>query len=76
MFVRSIYRLVEYGQGNKGYLIRNEWTLYVFDAVLMLGVLLCFNFWYLGRVNEREGKGDVELLEVKGGGSGEVRECV
>lgn len=77
VFIRSIYRLVEYGQGNRGYLIRNEWTLYCFDAVLMLGVLVGFNFWYARQVEGKgKGKGAVEGLGGKGGESCEVRECV
>jgi hypothetical protein len=45
ILVRSVYRLVEYLQGgSNGYIIEHEWTLYVFDAVLMLGTMLVF-FW-------------------------------
>lgn len=45
ILVRSVYRLVEYLQGgSSGYIIEHEWTLYVFDAVLMLGTMFVF-FW-------------------------------
>ncbi|KAI5243464.1 RTA1 like protein [Aureobasidium subglaciale] len=41
----SLYRLIEYIQGgSSGYIVEHEWTLYVFDAVLMLGTMLVF-FW-------------------------------
>jgi hypothetical protein len=50
IFVRSVFRLVEYSQGNKGWLIRREWTLYVFDAALMWIVLVVFNFWHPSHV--------------------------
>lgn len=43
IFVRSIVRVVEFAQGNDGYLISHEVYLYVFDAVLMvlaMGVFL------------------------------------
>lgn len=43
IMIRSIFRVVEYVQGNDGYLLRHEYYLYVFDAVLMLGVMLLFN---------------------------------
>ncbi|KAG9233522.1 RTA1 like protein-domain-containing protein [Amylocarpus encephaloides] len=46
VFVRSVYRLVEYSQGNAGWLMTQEWSLYVLDAALMFGVLLIFNIWY------------------------------
>jgi hypothetical protein len=35
ILVRSVFRLIEYAQGNGGYLISHEVFLYVFDAVLM-----------------------------------------
>lgn len=39
IMVRSIFRVVEYIMGSDGYLLKNEWTLYVFDAALMIGVV-------------------------------------
>ena len=45
ILVRSLYRLIEYIQGgSSGYIVEHEWTLYVFDAVLMLGTMVVF-FW-------------------------------
>ena len=35
IFIRSIFRLIEYIQGNDGYLISHEVFLYCFDATLM-----------------------------------------
>jgi len=43
IMIRSIFRVVEYLQGFSGYLLSNEVYLYVFDAVLMLCVLVIFN---------------------------------
>ncbi|KAI5204219.1 RTA1-domain-containing protein [Aureobasidium subglaciale] len=45
ILIRSIFRLIEYSQGNDGYLISHEWFLYIFDAVLMLATMLVFA-WY------------------------------
>ncbi|KAL4904639.1 hypothetical protein BDW74DRAFT_168252 [Aspergillus multicolor] len=42
IFVRSLFRLVEYAQGNGGYLVSHEVYLYLFDAVLMVGVMGVF----------------------------------
>lgn len=50
IFIRSIFRLIEYSQGNDGWLIRREWTLYVFDATLMLCVFVPFNIWHPSHV--------------------------
>lgn len=35
ILVRSIFRVVEFVQGNAGFIMRHEYLLYVFDAVLM-----------------------------------------
>lgn len=43
IMVRSIFRVVEYVQGNNGYLLRHEYYLYIFDSVLMLAVMVVFN---------------------------------
>jgi hypothetical protein len=40
IMVRSIFRVVEFGQGNAGYIISHEAFLYVFDGLLMVGVLV------------------------------------
>lgn len=50
ILVRSVTRLVEYSLGNNGWLLRNEWTLYMFDAVPMLAVLVGFNFVHPSRM--------------------------
>ncbi|KAH8662824.1 RTA1 like protein-domain-containing protein [Tricladium varicosporioides] len=46
IFIRSIYRLAEYSEGNDGWLQRHEWTFYIFDAVLMWIVLVLFNLYH------------------------------
>ena len=42
ILVRSLVRFIEYIQGHDGYLMGHEWTLYVFDAMLMWGVMVIF----------------------------------
>ncbi|KAL8743765.1 MAG: hypothetical protein Q9190_003912 [Brigantiaea leucoxantha] len=43
ILVRSIFRVAEYIQGDDGYIMGHEVFLYVFDATLMLGVVVLFN---------------------------------
>lgn len=43
ILVRSIFRLVEYVQGNAGYLISHEVFMYVFDAALMWLTMVVMN---------------------------------
>lgn len=42
IFVRSLFRTVEYAEGNAGYLISHEIFLYIFDAVLMAIVIAIY----------------------------------
>ena len=43
ILIRSVFRVIEYIQGNDGYLLRNEVWLYIFDAVLMFCAAAMFN---------------------------------
>lgn len=55
IMIRNIFRTVEYAMGQDGYLLGKEWTVYVFDGILMLFTMLWFSFRYpsgLGRVKE------------------------
>ncbi|TGO43420.1 hypothetical protein BHYA_0001g00490 [Botrytis hyacinthi] len=46
IFARSIYRMVEFTTGFDGYLSIHEWNFYVFEAALMLPVLVLFNVYH------------------------------
>lgn len=46
IIVRSIFRIVEYCMGQDGYALSHEWTLYIFDTVLMFGCAVIFYFLY------------------------------
>lgn len=68
IMVRSIMRVIEFVQGNKGYVFSHEWFLYVFDALLMLGVMSLFCWVHPGEIKgylQRPGHDDMES-----GGSG------
>ena len=56
LVVRSLFRIIEYIQGNSGYLLSHEVFLYIFDAVLMLAVMVMFNWIYPSEVTEAYGK--------------------
>ena len=43
IMVRSIFRVIEYIQGDDGYLLTHQVFLYVFDSTLMSSVMLLFN---------------------------------
>jgi hypothetical protein len=46
IMVRSVFRAVEYLQGDDGYLLAREGYLYVFDALLMFIVMVLFNIMH------------------------------
>lgn len=69
ILIRSTFRVVEFIQGNDGYILGHEWFLYVFDAVLMLGVMGIFNVVHPSEIKAllRGGKvsrGGLKLYEV------------
>ncbi|KAM0334443.1 hypothetical protein ACHAQA_001470, partial [Verticillium albo-atrum] len=42
IMVRSVFRVVEFIGGQTGYLLSHEWTLYIFDTLLMFAVTVIF----------------------------------
>lgn len=71
---RNLYRIVEYGMGQSGYLLGHEWSLYVFDAFFMTVVLAIGVWWYgIGLKGKRRpiSKGRIDrgiLLDSREGG--------
>ncbi|RSL94305.1 hypothetical protein CEP52_012723 [Fusarium oligoseptatum] len=56
ILVRSVFRVVEYLQGNSGYLISHEIFLYIFDTILMAIVMLIFLIWYVEQLSPKDRK--------------------
>ncbi|RDW78874.1 RTA1 domain-containing protein [Aspergillus mulundensis] len=56
IMLRSVFRVFEYGLGQKGYLLVNEWPLFVFDAVPMVAVMGIWGRWHPGTIH-REARG-------------------
>ncbi|KAM0228719.1 hypothetical protein ACHAP5_011870 [Fusarium lateritium] len=46
IMVRSVFRVAEFAMGAEGYLLKHEWTLYIFDSTLMLLVVGIFYWRY------------------------------
>jgi len=46
IIIRSVFRVVEYAFGQKGYPMAHEWTLFAFDSVPMTLVTIIFFFFY------------------------------
>jgi hypothetical protein len=56
IMVRSIFRVAEYIGGNAGYLLSHEVYLYIFDAMLMLFVMVSFNWAHPSQVTDAHQK--------------------
>ncbi|KAJ5349945.1 hypothetical protein N7541_007672 [Penicillium brevicompactum] len=50
IIVRCLYRIVEFCQGNDGYLMSHEAFMYVFDTIPMFMVQVVFHYWHPGKV--------------------------
>lgn len=46
IMVRSIFRVIEYILGQDGYPLNNQWTLFIFDSLLMFLVTALFFFMF------------------------------
>ncbi|PPJ52371.1 hypothetical protein CBER1_10748 [Cercospora berteroae] len=74
--IRNLFRVIEYAMGPDGYLLVNEWPIYVFDAFLMAIVLAICTRWYVAdamRKAQNEGKdnegNNVEMLTQSDAGA-------
>ncbi|KAH9237505.1 hypothetical protein K456DRAFT_1829432 [Colletotrichum gloeosporioides 23] len=66
ILIRSVFRVVEYLQGNKGYLISHEIFLYIFDTLLMAIVMTIFLVWYVQELEPKERARSVDGRETSG----------
>lgn len=58
ILARCIFRVVEYVMGVDAYLLSNEWTLYVFDGLLMVAVMVIFYWWYPSEISRHKDSQD------------------
>lgn len=72
---RSGFRIVEYMQGNDGFLMRHEVFLYIFDASAMWVVMWIFNVFHPSLIFGRKGRvrGRRHRRSRDGGGDGRRR---
>jgi hypothetical protein len=66
ILIRSVFRVIEFSGGNDGVLLRNEVFLYIFDAVLMLGVMVVFNAVYPGMIIGRKAQDRSIRMDERG----------
>jgi hypothetical protein len=64
ILVRSVFRLIEYAQGNDSYLISHEAFSYVFDATLMFFAMVEMNLLHPSVILSSTHKGNRDSLEA------------
>lgn len=70
IMARSIFRVIEYIQGNNGYIIRREYLLYIFETSLMFLVMFVFLVQYIdglaaGLDATKLEEDSIDLMEVR-----------
>ena len=68
IFIRSIVRVIEYLQGNHGYIISHEVFLYTLDGLMMLINMFIFNledigYYYTQSARQEDDSNSYEMLE-------------
>ncbi|KAF5676729.1 RTA1 domain-containing protein [Fusarium denticulatum] len=52
ILIRCFFRIIEYALGSDAYPLKNEWTLYIFDSLLMAITMAIFYIWYPSRIQD------------------------
>jgi hypothetical protein len=73
ILIRSVFRVIEFSGGNDGILLRREAFLYGFDALLMIGVMVVFNFLHPGQVLAGRAPGNAIRLGDRSGSEDDVK---
>lgn len=73
IFIRSIFRVIEFSGGNDGFLMRSEVFVYVFEGLLMLCVMVSFNFIHPGKIISRRPLSQIIMMEGRDATAGESK---
>lgn len=64
LIIVQIFRAVEYAIGRDGYPLTHEWTLYVFDALLMFIVMVIYCVYFPGGLQIERPKSDERRMAL------------
>jgi hypothetical protein len=69
IIIRNLFRVIEYAQGNDGYLLTKEAFIYIFDALPMLVVVTWLHWRHPGEIGlllrgEKSIKNGFELIQL------------
>ena len=68
IIVRSVFRLIEFTQGDDGYLVRHEVFVYIFDGFLMFLAMMALNTYHPSTVissGRKRADGRVEDMQLR-----------
>ncbi|KAM5344625.1 hypothetical protein ACJ41O_013160 [Fusarium nematophilum] len=64
ILIRCSFRIIEYVMGADAYPLQNEWTLYIFDALLMAITMVIFYIWYPSQIQQFEALKETEVVSL------------
>ncbi|KAF8849666.1 RTA1-domain-containing protein [Acephala macrosclerotiorum] len=74
IFIRSVFRVIEFSGGNDGFLMKSEVFVYVFEGLLMLCVMVSFNIVHPGElISRRPLSRIITMMEGQDGTEGESK---
>ncbi|KAH9944345.1 RTA1 like protein [Epithele typhae] len=65
IYVRSIYRIIEFAGGFNGKIAHTEWLFIVFDGVMITLGMFTLNVFHPGRLLKKSEEGDYELTKTR-----------
>jgi hypothetical protein len=74
ILIRSVFRVIEYLQGNGGYLISHEVFLYIFDTILMAAVMVILLCWYVEQLEPNRVSSKARAARLSGTSDGMLAE--
>lgn len=64
ILVRSVFRIIEYAMGSDGVLLKHEYFLYIFDAMLMFVTMVVLNVCHPSRIINKRKTGETILQDL------------
>lgn len=52
LYIRNIFRVIEFATGMESYVNKNEWTFYMFETFPIFLAFLAYAYWHFGRLLE------------------------
>lgn len=67
ILIRSVFRVIEYAEGQDGYLLGHEWTMYIFDSVPMIKAMALWAMWHPSVIQNAASRTHSQALDMRMG---------